>query len=271
MCAQCRKLVAQPESGSDRALTTALAAHLRAPADQNCPADFDFQAAELYRELLVGNFAAALQACFPLWIRAMGEAQWLAWRDAFIAEHACRSPFFRQIPDEFLAYLSARQADLAATLPYALELAHLEWLELTLGIAETDLPPQCDPDGDPWTSTAILNPVHALLQYRYPVQRLILDPSFTTAPGLAPEPSPLFLYRDAEDVVQMIVLDALGLRLFATLRETPMPGATLFAQWQECGLLEQATDLRSLEASIRVFLQRMRSAGAILGTIPTPP
>ncbi len=263
--------MAPTESKSDPGLITALAAHLRGPADHACPPGFDPQAAGLYRELLVANFTAPLQSCFPHWIRAMGEAQWRKWRDAFITEHACRSPFFRQIPDEFLAYLSARQEDLTATQPYALELAHLEWSELALTVAEADPPPDhMAPDGDPWTAPAVLNPVHALLQYRYPVQRLILEPSFTAAPALTAEFSPLFLYRDAKDVVQMIVLDGLGLRLFATLRENPMPGATLFAQWRESGLLEKGAGLRNLEATIRAFLQRMRSAGAILGTLPAP-
>ena len=71
-----------------------------------------------------------------------------------------------------------------------------------------------------------------------------------------PETSPL--YRDAEDVVQMIVPDGLGLHLFATVREAPMPGTTLFAQWREAGLLERDLGLHSLKAA------------AVPGAIPTP-
>ncbi len=56
----------------------------------------------------------------------------------------------------------------------------------------------------------------------------------------------------------MIMPDGLGLRLFATVREPPMPGATLFAQWRETGLLERDLDLHSLKAA------------AVPGTVPTP-
>ncbi|WP_414040787.1 DUF2063 domain-containing protein [Acidithiobacillus sp. M4-SHS-6] len=222
----------------------ALSAHLRDPNHYSCPESFDGKAAGLYRELLVGNFDAALRACFPLWIRCLGESAYLRWRDAFIAEHRCRSPFFRQIPDEFMAYLSQHQDQLRQTLPYALELAHLEWLELALGVAETEERPEDTENSeaqDPWTGALQLNPVHALVQYAYPVQQLLQEPRFSAAPVLDPQTVSLYLYRDRDDIVQMLEPDTLSLHLLVTLEVHPQPGAALFQNWQENGQMDGDT------------------------------
>lgn len=217
-----------------------LTAHLRNPAQQPCPGFMDAQAVDLYRELLVGNFDAALRACFPLWIRCLGEARYLLWRDAFIAEHACRSPFFRQIPDEFMAYLSQNPQRLQQDLPYALELAHLEWLELALGVAQTDTLPEHSGSAvqDPWTTPLRLNAVHALVQYAYPVQQLILRPTFSAAPVLDPNPVSLYLYRNRVDAVQMLEPDALSLQILVSLDADPQSGSAIFQHWQDHGKID---------------------------------
>ncbi|MBU2842489.1 HvfC family RiPP maturation protein [Acidithiobacillus thiooxidans] len=241
-----------------------LTAHLRNPAQQPRPVFMDAQAVDIYRELMVGNFDAALRACFPLWIRCLGEAQYVRWRDAFIAEHACRSPFFRQIPDEFMAYLSQTPERLQQDLPYALELAHLEWLELALGVAQADtLPEQTVSESqDPWISPLRLNAVHALVQYAYPVQQLILRPTFSAAPVLDPNPVSLYLYRDRDDAVQMLEPDALSLQILVSLDADPQSGSTIFQHWhnhghidgnaqtvakQMQGLLRQMLDLQMID------------------------
>ncbi len=217
-----------------------LTAHLRNPVQQPPPGFMDAQALELYRELLVGNFDAALRACFPLWIRCLGEARYLRWRDTFIAEHACRSPFFRQIPDEFMAYLSQNPQRLQQDLPYALELAHLEWLELALGVAQTDTVPEHSGSAaqNPWTTPLRLNPVHALVRYAYPVQQLILRPSFSAAPVLDPNPVSLYLYRDRDDAVQMLEPDALSLQILVSLDADPQSGSAVFQHWLEHGKID---------------------------------
>lgn len=257
--------MAQPESSSTELITRVLSAHLRDPAQQPCPDNFDFAAAKLYRELLVGNFDAALRACFPLWIKSMGDTQYDYWRDSFIAEHACRSPLFRQIPDEFLAYLTTHQNALVAILPYALELAHFEWLELALGVAEADLIPHpTEAQGDPWRCEAVLNPVHALVQYQYPVQRLA-HATWIDPPDLEPQTTSLLVYRDPQNTVQVIELDDLGLRILATLGAAPTSGQNILAQWQEDGLLVE--NANAVGESIRDFLQRMLQMGVLLGTL----
>lgn len=236
----------------------ALSAHLRDPDHSPCPESFDSQAASLYRELLVANFDAALRACFPLWIRCLGESFYMHWRDAFIAEHACRSPFFRQIPDEFMAYLNLHQAQLRQTLPYAPELAHLEWLELALGVAEAEGCRENREDieaADPWTGALQLNPVHALVQYAYPVQQLLLQPDFSAAPTLDPQAVSLYLYRDRDDIVQMLEPDALSLHLLVTLKAQPQSGTTLFQHWQDNGRIDG--DARSFAAQVNQRLRQM--------------
>lgn len=243
----------------------ALAAHLRAPAAQPCPVELDTRAALLYRDMLADNFDAALRACFPIWIRCLGEANYLYWRDHFIAEHACRSPFFRQIPDEFMAYLSQNPDTLKARLPYALELAHLEWLELALSVAQTEeLSDHTESKRqNPWTDVLQLNSAHALVQYAHPVHHLMMHPKFTEAPNLDPNPVSLYLYRDRDEIVQMLEPDTLSLQILASLEASPRSGKTLFHQWRENGQI--VGDAPSLAGQMHAQLQQMLDLNLIFG------
>ena len=55
----------------------------------------------------------------------------------FIAEHRCLTPYYRQIPDEFVQYLQ-QERKRADDWPFLAELAHFEWIELQLSIAEAE-------------------------------------------------------------------------------------------------------------------------------------
>lgn len=101
---------------------------------------------------------------------------------AFIAEHRCKSPYCRQIPDEFIRYLQTEQL-CESDPPYLLELAHFEWVEMILAIAEAD-PVTASTLGavNDWlVCRPLFVPLLEVLYYVYPVQHInVLSANYTT-------------------------------------------------------------------------------------------
>ena len=58
---------------------------------------------------------------------------------AFLHGIRCHTPLFPEIPREFLQYLQDAAADHPDDPPFALELAHYEWVEIALDLDETEL------------------------------------------------------------------------------------------------------------------------------------
>jgi hypothetical protein len=62
---------------------------------------------KVYNELLYNNLEGFLLACFPVCRKILGKRRWDRLARAFFRDHACHTPYFRQIPEEFLKYLQA--------------------------------------------------------------------------------------------------------------------------------------------------------------------
>ncbi len=56
----------------------------------------------------------------------------------FFACHACRTPLFTRLAEEFLVYLEQERKGMPEDPPFLLELAHYEWVELALSLSDTD-------------------------------------------------------------------------------------------------------------------------------------
>jgi hypothetical protein len=112
-------------------------AHLRNPGQQPLPTGFAQQGVALYTDLLVNKFNDSLTTCFPVTHALLGEKAWQQMLKGFIARHRCLSPYYRQIPDEFIQYLQTEWVNHTG-LPYLLELAHFEWVELILAITDAE-------------------------------------------------------------------------------------------------------------------------------------
>jgi len=88
------------------------------------------------------------------------------------------------------------------------ELAHYEWVELVLDVSEETLPEPV-PVTDFLEVVPHLSPLAWSLRYQYPVHRI--GPSFR--PVEAAEPSYLVVYRDRDDHVRFMELNAAVARL----------------------------------------------------------
>lgn len=230
--------------------------HIRDPRAVARPAGVPARRMAIYNELLYNNLEGFLLACFPVTRKVLGDRRWTKLVRAFFREARCRTPYFREIPREFLDWLTA-----AATLPVKLppwlrELAHYEWVELALDVMAVATPAG-DPAGDLLDDIPVLAPALMNLAYAWPVQRIGPDwrprkPKFTH----------LLVFRDAEDKVQFIELNPVSARL-VTLLEGGRTGR------EACLTIATEIDHPQPEAVVAhgaAVLAELRAAGAILGS-----
>ncbi|MFK5949003.1 MAG: putative DNA-binding domain-containing protein [Methylococcales bacterium] len=126
----------------------------------------------IYAKLLFSKIEGSLDNCFPISCQLLGSECWQQLIKNFISEHQCKSPLYREIPDEFIDYLMNDQSDIV--LPeFIIELAHFEWMELVLETEKAMPSKPCFPMTDNILDiTPMLNPVLHLLYYHYPVQNI---------------------------------------------------------------------------------------------------
>ena len=195
-------------------------AYLRAPRQNPRPAGTPARRMVVYAELVHNNFFGFLNACFPVARRTLGEKRWAALVRRFIATHPGETPYFREIPLEFLTWF---QSAIPAGYPAWLgALLHYEWVELAVDTMAVETPAVA-PDVDLAQGVAVLNPAMLLLAYEWPVQRI--GPIYRPR---KPAPVQLLVYRDASDAVRFMQLNAVTARLVALLQgQTEIVGTVL--------------------------------------------
>jgi hypothetical protein len=203
----------------------AFAAHLRDPQHHPAPSDVRPERMAMYRELFLNNVESFLAGGFPVLRSLLEESQWRGLLEDFFARHRSTTPYFLGIPQEFLAYLgSERQAD-PGDPPFLLELAHYEWVELALAVAEEEAPAAVAEGSDLLQSPLRLSPLAWPLAYRYPVHRI--GPTHRP-PQPPPQPTYLAVYRDRADTIHFMELNAATYRLLQLLEAgSAVPGREL--------------------------------------------
>ena len=238
----------------------AFARHLRDPKGAARPQGVPARRMRVYGELLFNNIGGFVSGCFPVARAVLGERCWKRLLREFFARHRCRTPFFRQIPEEFLQFIEARapHGDTPDFLPHLL---HYEWVELALDVSALDRDSvQYDVGGSLWERVPVLNPVHRLLHYPYAVHRI----------GRRYKPGPedrqdtfILAVRDADDHVRFNVLNPVSARLVALLEQASMTGREAVER--------VVHDIRHPQPAValaggRALLEDLRNQDAILGT-----
>lgn len=190
----------------------AFTAHIRNPRANPCPRGIETRRMGIYRRLVYSNLESFLLTCFPVLHKALGKRKWARLVRSFLATHRSQSPFFRQIPDDFIQFLQTAEALPADYPEFVLELAHYEWIELALSVSN------CTPDweaidrqGSLLEQGPVLNPVLANLVYSWPVHRI--GPGTRVTPTL----TCLLVFRDSGDEVRFIEINAFTSRLIDLL------------------------------------------------------
>ncbi len=192
------------------------ASYIRDPANFPAPDDVDPRRMAMYRELFFNNIDSFLSSNFPVLRTILSDRQWQALAQDFFARHRCRTPHFSEIAEEFLDYLQ-NQRDSAEDFPFLLELAHYEWVEMALSIAQT-APAFGDRSfvNDIPQRQLALSPLAWPLVYQYPVERI--------GPGFLPQSAPeqasyLIVYRDREDTVHFMKITSGAYRLLQLIEQ----------------------------------------------------
>lgn len=189
-----------------------MASFLRDPEGRGAPKGIEPRRLQIYRDLVYRNIEGFISSGFPVLRSLYADADWEAMVRTFILEHRCTTPLFLRISEEFLAFLSADARE--GLRGFEVELAHYEWLELAVDVAEGEVPEHLEsPDIE--TARATLSPVAQLASYQYPVHRI--GPSFQ--PEAPTEPSFLLVYRDRESRVKFMELNAATARLLHELMQ----------------------------------------------------
>ncbi len=237
-------------------------AHVREPESHPVPDGIEERRMRVYRELLFNNTRGFLDSGFPVLRSLYSATAWERLARDFFARHRCRTPYFLEIAREFLAYLESEHEAAAEDPPFLLELAHYEWIELALSVADVEPAWETiDPGGDLLAGCPVRSPLAWLLSYRYPVHRIGPEHTPTAAPDT---PTHLLVHRDRDDAVHFMELNAVTARLVALLGEDEdRNGRELLEQIAE-ELAHPNPDIvlhGGLEA-----LESMRRRGAVLGT-----
>ncbi len=190
-----------------------LTRHIREPARFAGPADIEGRRLKIYRELIYNNVEDFLSSGFPVLRSIFADEQWHALVRDFMANHLCRSPYFLEISEEFLAYLQRERGVHAADPPFLAELAHYEWVELALDVAPDE--PAGAPCEDLLDGRPRVSSLAWPLAYQFPVHQLGPDFQPDKPP---PEPTFLVVYRTEKDAVEFMEINAITHRLLALLQ-----------------------------------------------------
>jgi hypothetical protein len=203
-------------------------AHVRNPEKNPAPQDVAPERAAVYVELCYNNVDSLLSATYPVLKSLFSETRWAALMREFYEKHPSQTPLFPCFPQEFLQFLNEEYVATPDDPPFMAELAHYEWVELAVSI---------DPQVIDWEnieqSTDFLNRIPAvspyvqLLVYQYSVHEI----GESHQPQTPPEtPTCLVVYRDLNDKVCFLNLNAVSAHLLNCLIESPDTGNKLLSE-----------------------------------------
>lgn len=234
----------------------AFARHLRDPRRTPRPAGVPARRMAVYNELLFNNITGFLDACFPVARAILGDTRWRRLNRSFYRDWPSHTPWFREIPGEFVRYLNA--GDIRQPLPPWLpELAHYEWAELAVDTMDCPIP-EHDAAGDLMRQPVVLNPALLNLAYAWPVHRIAPDYR-----PRKPAATCVVVFRDSVEQVQFTIVTPVTARLLTLLSEQPIPGDA--ACRQIAAELQQA-DPAQVIAFGAALLDELRGQGIVLGT-----
>lgn len=202
-----------------RSVQMAFAGHIRNP-ELTAPDAIEDRRMAIYRRLIYNNIQNFCSTAFPVLKSLLDDVHWQAMIRDFMIQHRCQRPLFNEIAQEFIEYLE-NERDLSKDPAFIQELAHYEWVELALGIANAEFQQrQVTPDTDLLNIKLQRSPLAWLLAYQFPVHQISVD-NQPTVPS--EQPHFLLVYRNADDKVKFIELNPVSARLLDLL-ETGLTG-----------------------------------------------
>ena len=171
----------------------------------------------IYRELFFNNLRNLISQTFPVLKKLYGKKRWDRLIRQFMAHHVSATPYFLEIPKEFVEFLQDEYEAQDDDFPFLVELAHYEWAELALSVSdEINDMTGIDPAGDLLGRIPVRSKLAWLFSYRFPVHRISAD--FTPAePG--DQPTCLAICRRSNEDMDFLELNPVTARLLEMIGE----------------------------------------------------
>jgi hypothetical protein len=164
------------ESPDFREIQYAFARHIRDPENNPAPTDAEDRRMAIYRELFFNNLRNLISQTFPVLRKLYSKEKWESFIRQFMVRHESSTPYFLEIPQEFLEFLQEEYEPDDGDFPFLCELAHYEWVELALSVSEEENDMAgIDPDGDLLEGIPVKSKLAWLFAYQYPVHRISTD------------------------------------------------------------------------------------------------
>ena len=240
----------------------AFAAHIRDPENNPAPSGVEDRRMAIYRELFFNNLHSLLGSTFPIIKKLHKPDKFRSLIRAFMVRHQAQTPYFLEIPQEFLAFLQDEYELQDDDFPFLVELAHYEWVELALSVSEdTNEAQNTDSDGDLLEGIPVRSVLARTYAYQYPVHRISTD-YLPTEPGEAL--TFIAVCRKANDDMDFLELNPETARLLEMIDTNE----------QDTGrelLLKLAEEINYADAETLVVhgaeaMRKMRQAEILLGT-----
>jgi hypothetical protein len=180
--------------------------HVRNPVKHPAPQDIEARHMNIYNELLYNNVEGFMSNAFPVLRAISGDEKWQRMIRDYFEHHEAATPFFQEMPREFLKYLMHERQPQQDDFPFMQELAHYEWVELALTVTDTEIDfSKVDVNGELLEGIPVLSPTAWPLSYSYPVHQ-ISEEFLPDQPG--EQPTHLIVYRDRHDDVHFLEVNA---------------------------------------------------------------
>ena len=236
--------------------------HLRDPANVPAPPGLAGPRLAVYSNAIYLNIERFMRDNFPRVREVFDDEAWQALVRDYLIRHRSDTPLFVELLDEFLAYLEHERA-VADDPPYLSELAHFDWLENAVAIDPARLDDIAVSEaGDLLQTPLVINPVHRLVSYRYPVHA----GSAVLAAAPPARPTRLLAFRDRPGNFGVLDLNDVAVRLFSALSAPGAPVALVV-------LTELADSLGHPDPAVVTkgglqLLERWQARDVILGFAP---
>lgn len=222
--------------------------YLRDPVGQP-PAALPATRMQVYVELIYNNIENFLASAFPVLRSIIPDEKWHSLIRDFIRDHSSQTPYFLEISQEFLSYLLRNPHPLANDFPFLTALAHYEWIELVLDIADEELPEETMLPADLEAAIIQISPVSAILAYPWPVHKI----SSEFLPTESTE-THLLVYRNRQDEVKFMELSLTSSRFLQLCRDKPQ---TLEEHRQQ--LIHEGMDKEQLQQQLPLLIHQLYS------------
>jgi uncharacterized protein len=201
--------------------------YIRDP-NQPLPKGIEPRRMKIYRDLFFNNLDGFVSSAFPVLKSLYASEDWQLLVQAFFVNHDCQSPIFMDIAAEFLQFLQTEYQTKESDPPFMLELAHYEWLELVVAVAQDDEQLMTLAADGVKTAKMCLNSSARVAQYHFDVQHISVDYQ-----PVEPTPQGQFfcVYRDDADEVAFLQLSPLSAQVLAYLEQSQQPTLLELCDW----------------------------------------